>query len=200
MLGPKVQKYTTWVITIAAGLTTFWAFWEIFALKNIEFFNVFTGSATLIIMALSIFVNLYPIELTEKRLKPYPYPYIESAGTPNLYWFYIKNAGETTAYNVYLKWKGNFFPKRFFNNNVFLPSLANGKDNAIAVLLPHERIFQLLIIPKDVVKQMITKTGRCKGYVIFKDFKGQKYKTPFILNVSSLRFKLFFYNDKESLQ
>jgi len=70
--------------------------------------------------------------------------------------------------------------------------LANGKDNAIAVLLPYESVSQLLGTANDVSKQAKAEGSEWKGYVNFKDSRGQKYRIPFLLDITHLRFGLLY--------
>ncbi|MFY9382922.1 MAG: hypothetical protein WBJ85_07065 [Acetomicrobium sp.] len=182
----------SWALAIAAGITALWAIWEAFVEKNIGFVNVFAGSAAVITGVISAFAALRSTELTEERLRPYPYPYIDSTSRYSLSQLRIRNVGGTAAHDIYLEWTGNSIPKRTVGNDSDIPLLANGKDNAIAVLLPYESVSQLLGTANDVSKQAKAEGSEWKGYVNFKDSRGQKHRIPFLLDITHLRFGLLY--------
>jgi len=70
--------------------------------------------------------------------------------------------------------------------------LANGKDNAIAVLLPYDSVSQALGSPSDIAKQAKVEGSEWKGYVNFKDSREQKHRIPFLLDITDLRFGLLY--------
>ncbi len=72
------------------------------------------------------------------------------------------------------------------------PMLANGKDNAIAVLLPYDSVSQALGSPSDIAKQAKVEGSEWKGYVNFKDSREQKHRIPFLLDITDLRFGLLY--------
>jgi len=186
MLRYRALRSMSWALAIAAGITALWAIWEAFVEKNIEFVSVFAGSAAVITAVISAFAALRSTELTEEKLKPYPYPYIDSTSRRDLSQFRIRNAGGTAAHEIYPEWTGNSIPKRDVGNDS-APLLANGKDNAIAVLLPYESVSQLLGSSMSVAKQAESEGSEWKGYVNFKDSRGRKYRIPLLLDITHLR-------------
>jgi len=183
----RVFKAVSYILAVAAGVAAFWAVWKAFVEKDIGFVNVFAGSAAVITAVISAFVAMHSAELTEERLRPYPYPYIDSTSRYSLSQLRIRNVGGTAAHDIYLEWTGNSIPKRTVGNDSDIPLLANGKDNAIAVLLPYESVSQLLGTANDVSKQAKAEGSEWKGYVNFKDSRGRKYRIPFLLDIAHLR-------------
>jgi len=186
----RVLKAVSYILAAAAGIAAFLAIWKAFVEKDIGFVNVFAGSAAVITAVISAFVAMHSAELTEERLKPYPYPYIDTISRYELALLRIKNVGGTAAHNVYLEWTGNSVPKRTIDDNT--PMLASGKDNAIAVLLPYDSISQALGLPWDIAKQAKAEGSEWKGYVNFKDSRGQEHRIPFLIDITNLRFGLLY--------
>jgi len=187
----RVFKAVSYILAVAAGVAAFWAVWKAFVEKDIGFVNVFAGSAAVITAVISAFVAMHSAELTEERLKPYPYPYIDTISRYELAQLRIKNVGGTAAHNVYLEWAGASIPKITLPSND-KPLLASGKDNAIAVLLPYDSISQALGPLGDIVKQAKAEGSEWKGYVNFKDSRGQEHRIPFLIDITNLRFGLLY--------
>jgi len=184
MLRFKVLKATAWIFGFAAVIVAVWAVKEAFVEGNVEFVNVFAGSAAVITAAISAIIALYSIELTEEKLRPYPYPYFVPADHERGFcYFEIQNVGETTAHDIYLEWTGNFIPKSGIGDNP-APLMANGKENAISMLLPHESISQPWDVLECIVKQADAEGSEWKGYINFKDPMGRKYRIPFVFDIN----------------
>ncbi len=185
----KVLRIVAYILAVVAGISASWAAWEVFVEKDIGFVNVFAGSAAIISAAISAYVALRSAELTEERLRPYPYPYIDTISRYELAQLRIKNVGGTAAHGIYLEWTGASIPKITLPNND-KPLLANGKDNAIAVLLPYDSVSQALGLPWDIAEQAKAEGSEWKGHVNFKDSRGQEHRIPFLLDTTNLRFGL----------
>lgn len=193
MVRFKIQRYIARGTAIAAGITALWAIiWEVLVKGNVEFVSVFAGSAAVITAAISALATLRSTELAEERLKPYPYPYIRPALSKyGVCYFEIRNVGETTAHDIYLEWTGKSVPERMMEDDT-TPLVADGKENAIAILLPHENVSQPFGDPEDVIQQAKTKGSEWKGYVNFKNSLGAKYKIPFLIDTTSFRLNLHY--------
>lgn len=190
MSKKKLLRKVLFVLAFSAAvITASWAILEAFIKENTDFVNVFAGSAAIISAAISAFVAIRSAELTEERLRPYPYPYIDSTSRYSLSQLRIRNVGGTAAHDIYLEWTGNSIPKRTIDDNG-APMLANGKDNAIAVLLPYESVSQALGLSSDIAKQAKAEGSEWKGYVNFKDSREQKHRIPFL--ITDLRFGLLY--------
>lgn len=184
--GVKLGRVMIGVIFLLSALAACWAAWEAFT-GQIEFVNVFAGSAAVIAAAISALVAFRSAELTEERLKPYPYPFIDTSSRYSLAQLRIRNVGGSAAHEVYLEWKGKSIPKVHSQNKEGdIPFLGNGKENAIAVILPYESLSQALDVPYKVSEQAKTEGDEWHGMVCFKDSKGQRHKHPFMLDVTNL--------------
>jgi len=187
----KVLRIVAYILAVVAGISASWAAWEVFVEKDVGFVNVFAGSAAVITSVISAFAAMRSIELTEERLRPYPYPYIDTINRYELAQLRIKNVGGTAAHGIYLEWTGASIPKITLPNND-KPLLASGKDNAIAVLLPYDSISQALGRSCDIAKQVEAEGNEWKGYVNFKDARGQEYRRPFLIDITNLSFGLLY--------
>lgn len=191
----RVLRVISYALAVAAWIVAFWAIWKAFVEKDIGFVNVFAGSAAVITAVISAFVAIRSAELTEERLKPYPYPYIDTISRYELAQLRIKNVGGTAAHGIYLEWTGASIPKITLPNND-KPLLASGKDNAIAVLLPYDSVSQALGLPSDIAEQAKAEGSEWKGYVNFKDSRGQEHRIPFLIDITNLRFGLLYDTEK----
>lgn len=185
-LEVKLGRVLIGVIFVLSALAACWAAWEAFT-GQIVFVNVFAGSAAVIAAAISALVAFRSAELTEERLKPYPYPFIDTSSRYSLAQLRIRNVGGSAAHEVYLDWKGKSIPKVHSQNKEGdIPLLGNGKENAIAVILPYESLSQALDAPHKVSEQAKADGNEWHGMVCFKDSRGQRHKHPFMLDVTNL--------------
>ena len=185
-LEVKLGRVLIGVIFLLSALAAGWAAWEAFT-GQIEFVNVFAGSAAVIAAAISALVAFRSAELTEERLKPYPYPFIDTSSRYSLAQLRIRNVGGSAAHEVYLEWKGTSIPKVHSQNKEGdVPLLGNGKENAIAVILPYESLSQALDVPHKISDQAKLSEGEWHGMVCFKDSRGQRHRHHFILDVTNL--------------
>lgn len=182
----KLGRVLIGVIFLLSALAACWAAWEAFT-GQIEFVNVFAGSAAVIAAAISALVAFRSAELTEERLKPYPYPFIDTSSRYGLAQLRIRNVGGSAAHEVYLEWQGRVTPEVHSQNREGnIPLLGNGKENAIAVILPYESLSQALDAPHKVSEQAKDSGSEWHGMVHFKDSRGQPHKHPFLLDVTNL--------------
>lgn len=182
----KLGRVLVGVIFLLSALAACWAAWEAFT-GQIEFVNVFAGSAAVIAAAISALVAFRSAELTEERLKPYPYPFIDTSSRYGLAQLRIRNVGGSAAHEVYLEWQGREIPEVHSQNREgSIPLLGNGKENAIAVILPYESLSQALDAPHKVSEQAKVSGSEWHGMVRFKDSRGQSHKHFFLLDVTNL--------------
>lgn len=183
----RIGRVLLGLLATSAILAATFSAWEAFVVGRVEFVNVFAGSAAVLAAAISAVVAFRSAELTEERLRPYPYPYIDTSSRYNLAQLRIRNVGGTAAHEVYLEWTGESLPKMHREQDgSATPSLANGKENAIAVLLPYDSLSQALDAPNKVTEQAKVSGDGWRGNVHFKDSRGQKHTYPFILDVTNL--------------
>lgn len=106
----KLGRVLIGIIFFLSTLSACWAAWETFT-GQIEFVNVFAGSAAVIAAAISALVAFRSAELTEESLKPYPYPFIDTSSRYSLAQLRIRNVGGSAAHEVYLNWTAKSMPK-----------------------------------------------------------------------------------------
>lgn len=185
-LDVKLGRVLIGAVFFLSAFAACWAAWEAFTGK-IEFVNVFAGSSAVIAAAISALVAFRSAELTEERLKPYPYPFIDTSSRYGLAQIRIRNVGGSAAHEIYLEWKGKSIPRVHSQSREgSIPLLGNGKENAIAVILPYESLSQALDAPHKVSEQAKADGGEWHGLVCFKDSRGQRHKHPFMLDVTNL--------------
>lgn len=183
----RIGRVLLGLLIVVATIGAVWSAWEAFIGRQVDFVNVFAGSSAILAAAISAVIAFRSAELTEERLRPYPYPYIDTSSRYSLAQLRIRNVGGTAAHEVYLEWTGNSIPKMHREKNESdVPLLANGKENAIAVLLPYDSLSQALDVPYKIAKQAKMEGTEWKGFVNFKDSRGQKHRHPFVLDVTNL--------------
>jgi hypothetical protein len=193
----RISRIILGLLIVGATIGAGWSAWEAFAGQQVEFVNVFAGSAAILSAAISATIAFRSAELTEERLRPYPYPYIDTSSRYSLAQLRIRNVGGTAAHRVYLEWTGSSVPRLHKERDgSVVPLLANGKENAIAVLLPYDSLAQALDVPDKIAEQAKARGQEWKGYVNFRDSRGQKHRHPFILDVTNLRHGLLYDNEE----
>ena len=183
-----ILRIFVYALLLASFSAASWASYQAFYLHHFDYVNIFAGSSAILTASISALIAFRSAELTEERLRPYPYPYIDLRSRLDLAQLRIKNVGGTAAHDIYLEWTGNSIPKKHEEKDgTDIPLLAYGKENAISILLPYESISEFLDSAAKISEQAKVEDTVWKGFINFKDARGQRHRNPFIMDMKNFR-------------
>lgn len=133
---------------------------------------------------ISAWVAFRAVEIAEQSQRPYPYPFIDTQSRYQLILLKLKNAGGTSAHDVYMEWDEGARPNVHRSSGSVPTDFATGAEKAVRLLLPGETLTSMLGVSFEVAKDVKESASEWSGTIHFRDNKGHRYCHRFLIDRS----------------
>lgn len=149
-----------------------------------DYANAFAGASAVLAACISALVAFRAVEIAEQSQRPYPYPFIDTQSRYQLILLKLKNAGGTSAHDVFIEWDEGCRPNVHRSNGAVPTDFATGADKAVKLLLPGETLTSMLGVSFVIAKDVKESKNEWSGTVHFRDTKGHRLHHRFLIDRS----------------
>lgn len=179
-----VARWIVVFLTLSAAAAAALSAAEFLRSRDANYANAFAGASAVLAACISSLVAFRAAEIAEQSQRPYPYPFIDTQSRYQLILLKLKNAGGTTAHDVFIEWDEGGRPSVHRGNSPVPTDFATGVDKAVRQLLPGETLTSMLGVSFEVAKEVKDSTSQWSGTVHFRDTKGRRHHHRFLIDRS----------------